>query len=63
MPSMSRYTLVYGVRLVPEGSVKLADFHGLDAGVPPGVLQAVNAKFEAIKSGAFTVPLDTSNAN
>ena len=48
---------------VPEGSVKLADFHGLDAGVPPGVLQAVNAKFEAIKSGAFTVPLDTSNAN
>ncbi|MCX5477846.1 BMP family protein [Kaistia geumhonensis] len=46
---------------IAEGSVKLADFHGLDAGVPPEVLKAVQAKFEAIKSGAFTVPLDTSN--
>jgi basic membrane protein A len=46
---------------IPEGSVKLADFHGLDAGVPPEVLKAVKAKFEAIKSGAFTVPLDTTN--
>jgi basic membrane protein A len=48
---------------IPEGSVKLADFHGLDAGVPPEVLKAVSDKFEAIKSGAFTVPLDTSNVN
>ncbi|MDE1995309.1 MAG: BMP family protein [Rhizobiaceae bacterium] len=48
---------------VPEGAVKLADFHGLDAGVSPDVLKAVNAKFDAIKSGAFTVPLDTTNAN
>lgn len=46
---------------IPEGSIKLADFHGLDANVPPDVLNAVNAKFEAIKSGAFTVPLDMSN--
>jgi basic membrane protein A len=48
---------------IPEGSVKFADFHGLDAGVSPEVLKAVEAKFEAIKSGAFTVPLDTSNAD
>jgi basic membrane protein A and related proteins len=48
---------------IPEGSVKLADFHGLDAGVPPEVLKAVADKLEAIKSDAFTVPLDTSNVN
>lgn len=48
---------------IPEGSVKLADFHGLDAGVPPDVLKAVQDKFDAIKSGAFVVPLDTSNVN
>lgn len=48
---------------IAEGSVKLADFHGLDANVPPAVLKAVTDKFEAIKSGAFTVPLDTSNAD
>jgi basic membrane protein A len=48
---------------IPEGSVKLADFHGLDAGVPPEALKAVQAKFDAIKSGAFAVPLDTSEAN
>jgi len=47
---------------IAEGSVKLADFHGLDANVPPAVLKAVQAKFDAIQSGAFTVPLDTSNA-
>ena len=48
---------------IAEGSVKLADFHGLDANVPAAVLKAVTDKFEAIKSGAFTVPLDTSNAD
>jgi basic membrane protein A len=48
---------------IPEGSVKFADFHGLDADVPSEVLKAVHAKFEAIKSGAFVVPLDTSNVN
>ncbi|NKJ35152.1 BMP family protein [Rhizobium sp. SG570] len=48
---------------IPEGAVRLADFHGLDAGVSSDVLTAVKAKFDAIKSGAFTVPLDTSNAD
>ncbi len=48
---------------IPEGAVRLADFHGLDAGVSPDVLTAVKAKFDAIKSGAFTAPLDTSNAD
>ncbi len=48
---------------IAEGSVKLADFHGLDANVPPAVMKAVTDMFEAIKSGAFTVPLDTSNAD
>jgi basic membrane protein A and related proteins len=47
----------YGVK---EGSIKLADFHGLDTNVRPEVLAAVTAKFEAIKSGAFEVPHDTS---
>ena len=46
---------------IPEGSVKLADFHGLDASVPPDVMKAVQAKFDAIKSGKFQVPLDMSN--
>jgi basic membrane protein A len=48
---------------IPQGAVKLSGFHGLDAGVSPQVLKAVDAKFEAIRSGAFTVPLDTSNAD
>lgn len=47
----------YGVK---EGSIKLADFHGLDANVKPEVLEATDAKFEAIKAGEFTVPHDTS---
>jgi basic membrane protein A len=47
----------YGVK---EGSIKLADFHGLDSKVDPAVLTAVKAKFDAIKSGAFVVPHDTS---
>jgi basic membrane protein A and related proteins len=46
---------------IPEGSVKLADFHGLDASVSPDVMKAVQAKFDAIKSGQFQVPLDMSN--
>jgi basic membrane protein A len=46
---------------IPEGSVKLADFHGLDASVPPDVMKAVQAKFDAIKAGQFQVPLDMSN--
>lgn len=47
----------YGVK---EGSIKLADYHGLDGNVKPEVMKAVEAKFDAIKSGAFTVPHDTS---
>ncbi len=47
----------YGVK---EGSIKLADFHGLDSNVTPDVLKATEAKFEAIKAGDFVVPHDTS---
>lgn len=47
----------YGIK---EGSIKLADFHGLDSNVPPEVLAAVTKKFEDIKSGAFEVPHDTT---
>ena len=47
----------YGIK---EGSIKLADFHGLDNNVPPEVLAAVEKKFEDIRSGAFEVPHDTS---
>lgn len=47
----------YGVK---EGSIRLADFHGLDSNVDPEVLKATEAKFEAIKSGEFVVPHDTS---
>lgn len=47
----------YGVR---EGSIVLADFHGLDSNVKPEVLTATEAKFEAIKAGEFEVPHDTS---
>jgi basic membrane lipoprotein Med (substrate-binding protein (PBP1-ABC) superfamily) len=45
---------------VAKGSVQLADFHGLDANVDPDVLKRVNDKIEAIKSGAFEVPLDVT---
>ena len=47
---------------IPEGSISLADFHGLDKNVPEATLSAVNAKFDAIASGEFVVPLDTSDA-
>lgn len=45
---------------IVEGSVVLAPFHGLDSAIPEEVLQKVNDKFEAIKSGEFVVPHDTS---
>ena len=45
---------------VVEGSVVLAPYHGLDSDIPEEVLQQVNDKFEAIKSGEFVVPHDTS---
>lgn len=47
----------YGIK---EGSIKLADFHGLDSKVDPAVLKATEAKFQAIKDGQFVVPHDTS---
>lgn len=45
---------IYGI---PEESIALADFHGLDVHVRPEVLAAVEEKFEDIRSGAFEVPL------
>lgn len=45
---------------ISAGSIKLADFHGLDGAVDPAVLKAVEAKIAAIKDGSFEVPLDTS---
>jgi basic membrane protein A len=48
---------------VAKGSVQLADFHGLDTKVDPAVLKKVEDKVTAIKSGAFEVPLDTSNVD
>ena len=48
------------IRAGLDGSVGLADFHGLDKNVDPAVLSAVNDKIEAIKAGTFEVPLDTT---
>jgi basic membrane protein A len=45
---------------IAKGSIKLADFHGLDSRVRPEVLKLVAGKFETIKSGGFEVPHDTS---
>jgi basic membrane protein A and related proteins len=45
---------------ITQGSIKLADFHGLDGNVRPEVKAQVDDKFEAIKSGAFEVPHDTT---
>ncbi len=45
---------------IVEGSVKLADFHGLDSNIPADVLAKVNQKFEDIKTGTFVVPHDTT---
>lgn len=47
----------YGIK---EGSIRLADFHGLDSNVNPEVLTATQARFEAIKAGEFVVPHDTT---
>jgi basic membrane protein A len=47
----------YGIK---QGSIRLADFHGLDGNVKPDVLKAVEAKFADIKDGKFEVPHDTS---
>jgi basic membrane protein A len=45
---------------VSQGSVKLADFHGLDGAVKPEVMKMVEDKMAAIKDGKFEVPHDTS---
>lgn len=45
---------------IVDGAVYLADFHGLDSNIPAEVLEAVNAKFEEIKSGDYVVEHDTS---
>ena len=45
---------------IANGSVNLADFHGLDSNVDPDVRKRVNEKIEAIKAGSFEVPLDTT---
>ncbi|WP_417308902.1 BMP family protein [Devosia sp.] len=47
----------YGIK---EGSIKLADFHGLDSNVDPAVLAEVEETMAAIKAGDFVVPHDTS---
>jgi basic membrane protein A and related proteins len=45
---------------VAQGSVKLADFHGLAGAVQPAVLKMVDDKLAAIKDGKFEVPHDTT---
>jgi basic membrane lipoprotein Med (substrate-binding protein (PBP1-ABC) superfamily) len=45
---------------VAQGSVKLADFHGLDSAVKPEVMKMVAEKLADVKSGKFEVPHDTS---
>jgi len=45
---------------IANGSVALADFHGLEANVAPEVMKRVDDKIAAIKAGSFEVPLDTS---
>ncbi|ARP63392.1 hypothetical protein A9K65_008400 [Mesorhizobium sp. WSM1497] len=43
-----------------DGGSDLAPFHGFTDKLPPDVIQKVNAKRADIMSGAFTVPLNTS---
>lgn len=47
----------YGIK---EGSITLADFHGLDSNVDPAVLTQVDEVFASIVAGDFVVPHDTS---
>ncbi len=44
---------------VDAGAVYFSDFHGHDSAVPAEVMDAVNAKLEAIKSGEFVVEHNT----
>jgi len=50
-------TYAFGVK---DDAVKFSDFHGLDKNIPAEVMTKVNNKLAAIKSGSFTVTLDTS---
>lgn len=45
---------------IVEGSISLAPFHDLDKSISPDVIKRVQDKFQAIKSGQFVVPHDTS---
>ncbi|MCW6005709.1 BMP family protein [Micromonospora sp. CPCC 205371] len=48
---------------IPQGSIGLAPYHGLDSRVPAEVRAKVDQKMADIKSGAFTVPHDTSTVS
>jgi basic membrane protein A len=50
----------YGIK---EGSIGLADFHGLDGKVPVDVMKKVLQKEADIKSGKFTVPHIVTTVN
>ena len=45
---------------IAQGSIGLADFHGLDSKVPADVMTKVTEKEAAIKAGDFEVPYDVS---
>jgi basic membrane lipoprotein Med (substrate-binding protein (PBP1-ABC) superfamily) len=43
--------------MVAKGGAYLADFHGMDAKIPPDVLEAVKAREEEIQNGLFRVDI------
>ena len=43
--------------MVAKGGAYLADFHGMDAKIPPEVLEAVKAREEEIQNGLFRVDI------
>ena len=54
------WTNVYRAYGVDAGAVYFSDFHGHDEAVPAEVMEAVNAKLEAIKNGEFVVEHNTN---
>ncbi|WP_213814435.1 BMP family protein [Glaciihabitans sp. dw_435] len=50
----------YGIK---EGSIGLADFHGLESKVPADVMKTVLEREAQIKDGSFTVPYDVSTVD
>jgi basic membrane lipoprotein Med (substrate-binding protein (PBP1-ABC) superfamily) len=48
---------------IAQGSIGLASSHGLESRVPGDVQSKVNQKLADIKSGAFTVPHDTTTVS